>query len=243
LREKIKWIAVRGTKTGLQVKRQNRSCEHANGFDSGTRKLSASGSCRRCEHTASTQDYGKKSRHGLGLSSAEDKAPKLNFKFTTEYSQSKTKPKVANRGLLIKSVLDQKPNPVAKLPVPMQYDNPGERQTAMRHIDIDSLSEQELMALNHKVVARLRFLHQMRSHSAMLGFRIGERVKFHPDGGAVVFGTLTRYNKKTVTVVSDSGENWNVAPGLLSKIESPTARNTKPQDAGVVPFPDRAAEK
>jgi hypothetical protein len=56
----------------------------------------------------------------------------------------------------------------------------------------------------------------MRTHSAMVGFRIGERVSFHPDGGIVVFGILTRYNKKTVTVVTDSGKYWNVAPGLLS---------------------------
>jgi hypothetical protein len=125
----------------------------------------------------------------------------------------------------------------------MQYDHPGERQTMMRHIDIDSLSEEELIELNHKVVARLRFLHQMRSHSAMLGFRIGERVKFHSDGGAVVFGTLTRYNKKTVTVITDAGENWNVAPGLLSKADSPPAGKNKPGDDAVVPFPDRAAEK
>ena len=34
----------------------------------------------------------------------------------------------------------------------------------MRQIDIDSLSEQELIELNHKVVARLRLLNQMRSH-------------------------------------------------------------------------------
>jgi len=89
----------------------------------------------------------------------------------------------------------------------------------MRHIDIDSRSEEELIELNHKVVARLRFLHHMRSHSAMLGFRIGERVKFHPGGGRVVFGILTRYNKKTATVVTDSGENCNVAPGLLCKVQ------------------------
>ena len=113
----------------------------------------------------------------------------------------------------------------------------------MRQIDIDSLSEEELIALNHKVVARLRFLHQMRSHSAMLGFRIGERVRFHPEGGAVVFGILTRYNKKTVTVVTDSGENWNVAPGLLSKADSSTARNSRPDDDGVAQFPDRPAGK
>ena len=36
----------------------------------------------------------------------------------------------------------------------------------MRHTDIDSLSEDELIELNHKVVARLRFLSQMRAHSA-----------------------------------------------------------------------------
>jgi hypothetical protein len=110
----------------------------------------------------------------------------------------------------------------------------------MRHIDIDSLSEDALIELNHKVVARLRFLHQMRSHSAMLDFRIGERVKFHPDGRPVVFGTLTRYNKKTVTVVADAGENRNVAPGLLSKADPPSARESKPENGGVVPFPDRS---
>jgi hypothetical protein len=33
----------------------------------------------------------------------------------------------------------------------------------MPHIDIDLLSEAELIELNHKVVARLRFLNQMRS--------------------------------------------------------------------------------
>jgi hypothetical protein len=41
-----------------------------------------------------------------------------------------------------------------------------ERQNIMRPIDIDALSEDELIELNHKVVARLRFLSQMRSQSA-----------------------------------------------------------------------------
>jgi hypothetical protein len=91
----------------------------------------------------------------------------------------------------------------------------------MRHIDIDALSEDELIELNHKVVARLRFLSQMRSHSAMLDFRVGERVKFHPDGGPELLGTLTRYNKKTVTVVTDAGQHWNVSPGLLTRANPP----------------------
>ena len=112
----------------------------------------------------------------------------------------------------------------------------------MEKIDIDSLSEDELIELNHKVVARLRFLNQMRSHSAMLDFRIGERVKFHPSGSPDLIGTLTRYNKKTVTVITDSGQHWNVAPGLLTKVDS-AGRSAKPSDTEIARFPHRTAEK
>lgn len=113
----------------------------------------------------------------------------------------------------------------------------------MRPIDIDSLSEAELIELNHKVVARLRFLGQMRSHSAMLNFRVGERVKFYPDGQPELVGTLTRYNKKTVTVVTDAGQHWNVSPSLLTKVESASARKGATEDSGVARFPNRPAEK
>ena len=84
-------------------------------------------------------------------------------------------------------------------------------------IDIDKLSEEELIDLNHRIIERLRFLSQMRAHSKMLDFRIGDRVTFQPEGRPPVVGMLTRYNKKTVTVITDSGQHWNVAPGLLRK--------------------------
>ena len=84
-------------------------------------------------------------------------------------------------------------------------------------IDIDNLSEEELIDLNHRIIERLRFLSQMRAHSKMLDFRIGDRVTFQPEGRPPVVGMLTRYNKKTVTVITDSGQHWNVAPGLLRK--------------------------
>jgi hypothetical protein len=54
----------------------------------------------------------------------------------------------------------------------------------------------------------------------MLELKIGERVTFHPEGHAPLFGIVTRYNKKTVTVMIDSGQHWNVAPGLLRKADS-----------------------
>jgi hypothetical protein len=84
-------------------------------------------------------------------------------------------------------------------------------------IDIDKLTEAELIDLNNRIVERLRFLHQMRAHAEMLEFRIGDRVEFQPEGRPLVMGMLTRYNKKTVTVVTDTGEHWNVAPRFLRR--------------------------
>lgn len=84
-------------------------------------------------------------------------------------------------------------------------------------IDIDKLTEAELIDLNHRIVQRLRFLHEMRSHARMLEFSIGDRVEFQPDGHPLVVGMLTRYNKKTVTVVTSSGQRWNVAPQFLRR--------------------------
>ena len=85
-------------------------------------------------------------------------------------------------------------------------------------IDIDKLTESELVDLNNRIVARLRFLSQMRAHAQMLEFRVGDRVSFQPDGRPVLVGMLTRYNRKTVTVITEDGERWNVSPMLLRKV-------------------------
>jgi hypothetical protein len=87
-------------------------------------------------------------------------------------------------------------------------------------IDIDRLSEAELVDLNHRVVERLRFLQQMRAHAEMLEFSIGDRVCFHAEGHGLVEGMLTRYNRKTVTVIADGGRQWNVSPSLLRRVGS-----------------------
>ncbi len=94
-------------------------------------------------------------------------------------------------------------------------------------IDIDQLTEEELIDLNHRIVARLKFLSQMRAHTKMLEYKVGDKVSFQPDGRQPLFGIITRYNKKTVTVITEAGEHWNVGPGLLRKVE-------KAANAGVV---------
>ena len=87
-------------------------------------------------------------------------------------------------------------------------------------IDIDGFTEAELIDLNHRIVERLKFLNHMRAHAQMLEFRIGDRVSFQPEDRPVQVGMLTRYNKKTVTVITEGGEHWNVAPGLLRRVNN-----------------------
>ena len=59
-------------------------------------------------------------------------------------------------------------------------------------INIDELSESELIDLNNRIVERLRFLRQARTHSKMLEFGIGDRVAFTPSGNEPVRGMLTQ---------------------------------------------------
>jgi hypothetical protein len=86
-------------------------------------------------------------------------------------------------------------------------------------IDIDKLTEPELVDLNNRIVARLRFLQQMRAHASMLEFSLGERVSFQPEGYPVLFGIITKYNRKSVTVITEAGQHWTVAPIFLRKIK------------------------
>jgi len=105
-------------------------------------------------------------------------------------------------------------------------------------IDIDKLTEAELVDLNNRIVERLRLLHQMRAHAQMLEFKIGDRVSFQPDGRPVVVGMLTRYNRKTVTVITDSGERWNVAPRVLRRAHD--SRGAPGRPPTVVRLPSNA---
>jgi hypothetical protein len=72
----------------------------------------------------------------------------------------------------------------------------------------------------------------MRAHAEMLEFRIGDRVSFQPDGRPRIEGMLTRYNKKSVTVITDDGQRWNVSPQFLSKVMA--ADDSDPRDSKVI---------
>jgi len=94
-------------------------------------------------------------------------------------------------------------------------------------IDIDGLSFEALLELNQRVVARLKMLESMQAHIEMMAFNIGERVSFDTRDGRMM-GTLMKYNRKTVTVVTDNGQRWNISPHLLS-----SAKNTGTDQSGM----------
>ena len=49
----------------------------------------------------------------------------------------------------------------------------------------------------------------------------GDRVSFQPDGHRRVAGMPTRYNRKTVTVITDDGWRWKRRARLLGRADEP----------------------
>lgn len=86
-------------------------------------------------------------------------------------------------------------------------------------IDIYSMSLAELSELNHKIVERIKYLQSVRHHEEMMKFDFGQKVSFEVPGQGVIFGTLVKFNKKSVTVIADGGQQWKVSPHLLSPVK------------------------
>lgn len=99
-------------------------------------------------------------------------------------------------------------------------------------IDISQLDEAQLLALNQQIVARLNYLQEARTHHQMLNFKVGERVRFHPPGHDPKSGVIVKYNRKTVTVVTDDQHHWNVALSRVAEAEKSAAANS----ARVIPL-------
>ena len=87
-------------------------------------------------------------------------------------------------------------------------------------INIDHLSVDELVTLNHHIIERLKMLESLEAHKSMMQFHPGARVSFDSPSGERLSGTVMKFNRKTVTVVTDTGQRWNISPHLLSPIKN-----------------------
>ena len=85
---------------------------------------------------------------------------------------------------------------------------------------IKRLNEEDLLFLNRLIVERLKLIAQARATTLMTSFARGDRVCFQAPDGRMLEGMVLRLNKKTISVATDDGHQWNVSPGLLRLVQS-----------------------
>jgi hypothetical protein len=112
-------------------------------------------------------------------------------------------------------------------------------------INIDKLTEPELIELNHKIVERLKFLESKRAYADMMAFNIGEQVSFSPPGRGEVTGMLVKYNQKTIVSLNCRDEfpqtvdrvalTRAICQGREAEREKTTVRSSSRRDPSVWP--------
>ncbi len=85
-------------------------------------------------------------------------------------------------------------------------------------IELDELSYDELLALNERIIERLKILDAADALNAMIKFNVGAKVCFDSPKHGMQVGTLIKFNQKTVTVLTEGGRRWKVSPQMLSPI-------------------------
>lgn len=90
---------------------------------------------------------------------------------------------------------------------------------------VDSLGDNDLQLVNRYIVERAKSRNQDRRAALMASFNVGDSVSFEDKQGQQRQATILRVNKKTVSLLTDDDERWNVAPELLStNVNTDTAR-------------------
>ncbi len=82
---------------------------------------------------------------------------------------------------------------------------------------IRRMGEEDLRYLSQLIWERLKLIQQAKSTSLMAAFHTGDRVAFQAQAGPKT-GVIQKLNKKTASVKTDDGQNWNVHPGFLKRL-------------------------
>ena len=83
---------------------------------------------------------------------------------------------------------------------------------------IRRMGEEDLRFLNRLIVERLKLIGQARSTTMLARFSVGDRVSFQSTSGERKAGVIIRLNKKTASIATDDGQQWNVHPGFLAPV-------------------------
>lgn len=101
--------------------------------------------------------------------------------------------------------------------------NPGSVKIVDRLSAIEAikrLNEEDLLFLNHMILERLKLISQVRATTLMTSFTKGDRVGFQTTDGRTIEGVVLRLNKKTVSIITNVGQRWNVHPSVLYLVQS-----------------------
>jgi len=82
--------------------------------------------------------------------------------------------------------------------------------------DVDKLNREELLELNRRIIERLKYLSTREALEYSKKFNVGDEVEFK-NKGTVIRGTVTRINRKTLSVQTREGQ-WNIPPQFLKKV-------------------------
>jgi hypothetical protein len=91
-------------------------------------------------------------------------------------------------------------------------------------IDLDNLSRKELVELNDRVIERPKYLDTVHAQQAMLTLNIGSQVSFDSRRDGRVFGTVIKFNRKGVVVLTEDRAQWRVPPDILTPIKDATQK-------------------
>lgn len=88
-------------------------------------------------------------------------------------------------------------------------------------LDFDALPDEVLRWLHNRAAEVLNARTDARVQRKMSEFRFGDPVwfKHEPSPGGRVHARVQKTNRKTISVVDEEGERWNVAPTLLRHLE------------------------
>ncbi|MCO5762883.1 MAG: hypothetical protein EP309_08260 [Gammaproteobacteria bacterium] len=87
------------------------------------------------------------------------------------------------------------------------------------------MNEEDPLFLNRLIVERLKLISQIRATKLITSLTRGDLVGSQAPEGRMLEGMVLRLNKKTTSVATNDGHQWNVAPGLLRLVQS--AGNTQ----------------
>jgi len=93
-------------------------------------------------------------------------------------------------------------------------------------LEVNALSEAELIELNHAVIRNIKAIRTRRSDKLKSGLCVGDQVTFtgrqrgRNGRRFPVTGSITKIKRKNAEVRSTCGTNWNVSISQLTRVTS-----------------------